>query len=119
MTGMRFSGRRLLAAAASASIVAAFWIAAWQLAAQETAKPTPAEKAASEKADPNQKDSAPSAKKERPEPRIIIAQNVLLWEGERIMTWNEIVLRLRLLRRDGPFQASFLTTRGVITKHDE
>jgi hypothetical protein len=118
MTGVReFLRRPLLVSAASALIFAGIWSAARQLAAQEM--PPPAEKAASEKSDSDQKDSATSAKKERPEPRIIIAQHVLLWEGERIMTWNEIVLRLRLLRRDGPFHASFLTTNGVFAKQDE
>jgi len=104
---------------AAAALAAVLCIAAWQLVAQEPPKPAQAEKATSDKVEPSQKDLAPVAKAERPEPKIIIAENVLLWDGQRIMTWNEIVLRLRLLRRDGPFHASFLTTNGVVAKQDE
>jgi beta-lactamase regulating signal transducer with metallopeptidase domain len=138
MTRVReFSRYRLLAAASLISIFATICIVPWQLVAQEASKPKSTEAgvqkesnadqrdsapngaAAPEKTDPDRKDSPPNVKTERPEPHIIIAEHVLLWDGQRIMTWNEIVLRLRLLRRDGPFHATFLTTSGVSAKQDE
>src|SRR5262245_56981885 len=43
------------------------------------------------------------------EPQIVIADHVILWDN-RIMSWNEVVERLRLLRRDGPIHPEFKMT---------
>ena len=52
------------------------------------------------------------------EPQIVIADHVILWD-DRIMTWNEVVLRLRLLRHDGPIHPTFITTHGILSHKEE
>ena len=49
------------------------------------------------------------------EPRIIIAEHVLLWD-DQIVTWDEVVARLRTMRESGPFRAHFYTTNGLHAK---
>jgi hypothetical protein len=51
------------------------------------------------------------------EPSIIIAEHVLLWDNQ-IVTWDEVVARLRAMRESGPFRAHFYTTNGLSGKKD-
>jgi beta-lactamase regulating signal transducer with metallopeptidase domain len=48
-------------------------------------------------------------------PRIIMAEHVLLWDNQ-IVTWEQIVERLRSIRKSGPFRATFYSTNGFIAK---
>jgi hypothetical protein len=51
------------------------------------------------------------------EPSIIIAEHVLLWDNQ-VVTWDEVVARLRAMRESGPFRAHFYTTNGLSGKKD-
>jgi hypothetical protein len=51
------------------------------------------------------------------EPSIIVAEHVLLWDNQ-IVTWDEVVARLRTMRESGPFRAHFYTTNGLSGKKD-
>ena len=72
----------------------------------------PAKAADDAKADQKAKEAAAEAAKKLRSPQIIIAQHVLLWDG-RIVTWDEILTRFRLMRREGPFHPSFKDTTGL------
>jgi len=60
---------------------------------------------------------APATDAKRPEPSIVIAEHVLLWDNQ-IATWDEVVARLRTMRESGPFRARFYTTNGLNAKKD-
>jgi hypothetical protein len=59
----------------------------------------------------------PSKSPKHGEPSIIIAEHVLLWQNQ-IVTWDEVVTRLRTMRESGPFRATFYTTNGLSAKKD-
>ena len=46
------------------------------------------------------------------DPHIVIAEHVILWD-HHVVTWDQVVKRLRAKRVAGPFHATFLTTNGV------
>jgi hypothetical protein len=54
----------------------------------------------------------PAASAEHPEPHIIITEHVLLWD-DRIVTWDEVLKRLRAMRSRGQFRATFHTSNGL------
>jgi hypothetical protein len=60
---------------------------------------------------------SPATNAKHNEPSIIIAEHVLLWDNQ-IVTWDEVVARLRAMRESGPFQAHFYTTNGLSGKKD-
>jgi beta-lactamase regulating signal transducer with metallopeptidase domain/protocatechuate 3,4-dioxygenase beta subunit len=66
--------------------------------------------------DENKKNAAPASRGERPDPQIIIAEHVLLWEGKEIVTWDEVLKRLQALRKGGPVHPHFYTTNGLREK---
>jgi len=88
------------------------------LRAQDAAPAKSTESPASPATDSDQNAAAPNPKPQRAEPKIIIAEHVLMWD-DRIMNWDSIVARLRLLRRDQPVHPTFYTTNGVSAKKDE
>ena len=59
----------------------------------------------------------PAANEKHQEPRIIIAEHVLLWD-DQIVTWDQVVARLRAMRESGPFRGHFYFTNGVSAKKD-
>ena len=66
-----------------------------------------------------QPDEAESSAESAPvTPHVIIAEHVLLWD-EEIVTWDEVVQRLRLIRRSGPFRAVFHMTHGAARSTDD
>ncbi len=50
-------------------------------------------------------------------PRIIMAEHVLLWDNE-IVTWEQLVERLRERRKSGPFKPTFFHTNGLVAKQE-
>jgi hypothetical protein len=60
-------------------------------------------------------DSGPPTDARHVEPTIIIAEHVLLWD-DQIVTWDQVVARLRAMRESGPFRAHFYTTNGLVNK---
>jgi beta-lactamase regulating signal transducer with metallopeptidase domain len=58
---------------------------------------------------------APDAKHN--EPHIIIAEHVLSWDNQ-IVTWDQVVARLRTMRESGPFRGHFYFTNGLSAKKD-
>jgi hypothetical protein len=52
------------------------------------------------------------------EPDIIIAQHVLLMDGE-IVTWPQVCTQLRILRKNGWVRAHFHFTNGVANSHEK
>jgi beta-lactamase regulating signal transducer with metallopeptidase domain len=55
--------------------------------------------------------------KQQQQPNIIIAEHVVLWENQ-IVTWEQVVERLRVIRKSGPFHARFYTTNGLSNRKD-
>lgn len=47
-----------------------------------------------------------------PSPNIILSAHVILWDNQ-IVSWDQVVARLRALRKSGPFRATFLSTNGL------
>jgi beta-lactamase regulating signal transducer with metallopeptidase domain len=77
---------------------------------QDQAKDTPAQSPPAP-ASPGPKNT--NAKDDHPS--IIIAEHVLLWDNQ-VVTWDQIVARLRVKRKSGPFRATFYTTNGLSRK---
>jgi beta-lactamase regulating signal transducer with metallopeptidase domain len=113
------SRRSLIIAAGTASLVAALGIIPWRLVAQEpkTDKTATPHVAIGEAPDQGHGQWLGAGVKSST-PHIIIAEHVLLWDN-RIVTWDEVVTRLRVMRLDGPFRASFHFTNGVNHKDKE
>ena len=49
-------------------------------------------------------------------PTIIVADHVVVWDNQ-IMTWDEVVARLRTMRASGPFRAHFFSTNGLLARN--
>lgn len=120
MTHVRsLSRRRLVIVASLLALVACVAIVPWQLVAQEP----PATKADPAKSDTNESDTSKANEKSKKKsakttkntagPNIIIAEHVLLWEGKEVVTWDEVVARLRKLRPAGPIHAQFYSTNAI------
>ena len=49
-------------------------------------------------------------------PTVIIAEHVLLWERNEVVTWDEVIARLRKMRESGPVHPNFWSTNGVLSQ---
>jgi hypothetical protein len=54
----------------------------------------------------------PTADAKHIEPTIIVAEHVLLWD-DQIVTWDQVVARLRAMRETGPFASSNVVLSGT------
>src|SRR5262245_45320119 len=69
------------------------------------------------KADDEADEVASKGPANRPNPHIVVADHVLLWDN-RIVTWDQVLLEFRTLRRGGPFHPTFHFTHGINNRKD-